>query len=212
MTARYPTPGVPGVSGVEGPPIVAIASSAGGIPALTTVLTSLPPDLRAPVLVVQHLHPDTRSHLAAVLQRASALPVVPAEDGQEAVPGRVYVAPPGHHLILDERGWLQLHEQPPVRFLRPCADVLFRSLAERCGHNALAVILSGTGADGAAGAVAVRAAGGDVLIQDPAGAEFSGMPAAALEAGSPAEVVALDAIGERVVEWVEGHVAEPVAP
>jgi two-component system chemotaxis response regulator CheB len=191
---------------------VAIASSAGGIPALTTVLASLPPDLRAPVLVVQHLHPDTQSHLSAILQRASALPVGPVESGEAPVPGRVYVAPPAHHLVVGDQGRLRLHEQPPVRFLRPCADLLFQSLAERCGPNALAVILSGTGSDGSVGAAAIRAAGGDVLVQDPLGAEFPGMPAAALESGSPAEVVTLDAIGERVVEWVEGHVAEPVAP
>jgi chemotaxis response regulator CheB len=170
--------------------VVAIGASAGGVPALQTVLAALPGDLGAAVLVVLHLHPSMPSRLAWLLGRHSALPVRTAEAGDLIAGGTVYVAVPDLHLMIDDAR-VRLVPSAPVHHVRPSIDLLFASLARGYGAEATVVVLTGTGLDGAAGVVAVKAAGGTTIAQDPGEAAFPGMPAAAVATGCVDHVVPL---------------------
>jgi chemotaxis response regulator CheB len=187
----------------EEPPVrvAAIGASAGGLPALQAILSALPGDFPATVLVVLHLHPTMPSRLAWVLGRHSVLPVQTAEDGAAIAAGTVYVAVPDRHLMLESRR-LRLVPSQPVHHVRPSIDLLFASLARTSGPDATVVVLTGTGLDGAAGVVAVKAAGGTTIVQDPAEAAFPGMPAAAVATGCVDHVVPLAGIASLLVRLV----------
>jgi two-component system chemotaxis response regulator CheB len=187
--------------------VVGIGASAGGIEPLCSLLSGLKPDLPAAVLVVVHLHASAPSVLDRILDRCCELPVAFARDQEELHPGRVYVAPADWHMVVAE-GQVRLDHGPTVNAVRPSVDVLFRSLADQYGPRALAVVLSGSRDDGAAGVHAIKAAGGRGIVQDPGEAVFPGMPAAALELG-PADQVALAA---DIAELIDGAVRGPADP
>jgi two-component system, chemotaxis family, protein-glutamate methylesterase/glutaminase len=179
---------------------VALAASAGGLAALTEVLSSLPPDFAAPVLVLQHMDPNHRSWLAEILSRRAALPVVQVQGGERLEAGRVYVAPPDFHLLVDRDGFLSLSHMERVHFVRPSADLLFASLAESWGEGAIAVVLTGTGRDGSEGVRAIKQHGGKVIAQDEASAQFSGMPEAACRTGAVDQVLPLAGIASALMD------------
>lgn len=183
--------------------VIAIAASTGGPAALTAVLPALAKAFPVPIVVVQHILPEFADHLATSLNRRCALPVQLAEDGAALRPGRVYVAPNGVHTLVDERGGqpvLRHSSGRPVQHCRPAADVLLRSLPGAFGPRCLAVVLTGTGADGRDGAGAVRRAGGWVIAQQPAEAVARGMPDAVIAAGYADEVVTLERVAARLEE------------
>lgn len=175
--------------------VVALASSAGGVHALSVVLGALPADLPVPVLVVQHLDRRHETVLAEVLARRTELAVKLAEEGDQAVAGTAFVAPPNRHLLVGADGVLSLSSAELVHFVRPSADLLFESVAGAYGDRAVAAVLTGSGSDGAMGVQAVKARGGTVIVQDLASAEFSGMPRAAAETSAADFVLPLDEIG-----------------
>ena len=183
--------------------VVGMASSAGGLSALTVVLQELGADFPATVLIVQHLDPRHRSLMADILNRRSDLPVAEAAEGDKLLPGHVFIAPPNHHLLVNSDGTLVLTETELVHFVRPSADLLFESMAASFRDRAIAVILSGTGSDGAMGSRAVKQMGGTVIAQD-AGAEFSGMPEAAIGTGAVDFVLPLDEIAGALRALVMG--------
>jgi two-component system chemotaxis response regulator CheB len=171
------------------------------VEALHVVVNSLPAGLPAIVLIVQHMDPSHRSTLPALLGRYSALPVKPATSGEAARAGTVYVAQPDAHLIVRD-GHLLLTDAPRVHFSRPSIDLLFESVADAYGQRAVAVVLSGTGVDGAAGLRAVKAKGGATIVQDPATAAHPGMPRAALATGCADLVLPLVQIGPAIASLV----------
>jgi two-component system chemotaxis response regulator CheB len=179
---------------------VALAASAGGLAALTEILSSLPPDFAAPVLVLQHMDPHHRSWLAEILNRRAALPVVQVQGGERLEAGRVYVAPPDFHLLVDRDGFLSLSDMERVHFVRPSADLLFASLAESWREGAIAVVLTGTGSDGSVGVRAVKRHGGRVIAQDEASAQFFGMPEAACRTGAVDQVLPLVGIASALMD------------
>ena len=181
--------------------VVAIVGSAGGIAAMENVLERLPADLNAAVLIVLHLTPEHPSLLAQVLARKTALAVREATDGDALQPSTVYVAPPNAHLLATADGRLRLERSEVVHHVRPSADALLLSIAHEYRGRCLAVVLSGTGIDGAAGAAAVHQVGGIVVAQDEATSQHFGMPGAAILAGGVDEVLALDEIGSAVIEF-----------
>jgi len=162
---------------------VALAASAGGLSALIEVLSGLPDDFPAPVLVCQHrsCRPDGEDTLVRILARSCALKVIQAQAGI-ALPGIVYVAPPDRHLLISGQA-LVLSDAAPVNLNRPSADVLFESLATQLRSRVIAVVLSGSLKDGAIGVVKVKAAGGRVIVQEPQTATCPGMPRAAIASG-----------------------------
>jgi two-component system, chemotaxis family, protein-glutamate methylesterase/glutaminase len=181
-------------------PVVAIVGSAGGIRALQVVLGGLPAELDACVIVVVHLSPLGPSVLPAILARATGLRVEPAVGAMPLEAGVVLVAPPDAHVIVEADGTLHLDHSELVHHVRPSADVLLLSLAQNHRGPCTAVILSGTGIDGAAGAAAVKRAGGHVLAQDEATSQYFGMPGAAILAGGVDEVLPLDGIAPAVLQ------------
>jgi two-component system chemotaxis response regulator CheB len=189
------------------PRALVIASSTGGPEALSTVLPALPASLPVPVLVVQHMPPLFTRQFAARLDRLSALDVAEAHDGGPLEPGTVRLAPGDRHLTVHGGGGvrrLALDDGPPENFCRPSADRLFRSAASAFGGAVLAVVLTGMGSDGRAGAAQIRAAGGTVLAQDRATSVVWGMPAAVVEAGLADEVVPLDEMAETICRRLAG--------
>ncbi|MDB9476386.1 chemotaxis protein CheB [Dolichospermum circinale] len=164
--------------------IVAVAASAGGLTALIEVLTDLPTDFKAAIVIVQHLDPRHPSLMAEILSRRTVLKVIQAKEGDKLTPGTVYIAPPNNHLLINGDGKVSLSQSEMVHFLRPSADLLFESVAASYQERAIAVVLSGTGTDGAMGVEAIKKTGGTVIVEDPKTAEFPGMPAAAIKTGN----------------------------
>ncbi|HEX9030927.1 MAG TPA: chemotaxis protein CheB [Streptosporangiaceae bacterium] len=185
--------------------IVAIAASAGGIGALGRVLGGLPGIFPVPVVVVQHLDRRRETIIAEVLGRKAQMPVALAEDHQHAEPGRIYVAPPNHHLLVEAGGILALTSSELVHFVRPSADLLFESVAATYGKRAIACVLTGSGSDGAMGASAIKSRGGIVIAEDPALAEFNGMPQAVVSSGAVDFILPLDEIAAVVCGLVEAR-------
>jgi two-component system chemotaxis response regulator CheB len=203
MTEPEPRP--PVAEQVERFAIVAIASSAGGIRALSQVLGALPAGFPVPVVVVQHLDPRHQTVIADILGRRSALRVKLAEANEHAVPGTIYVAPPNRHLLVGADGELTLSSSELVHFVRPSADLLFESVAGAYGARAIACVLTGSGSDGAMGVTAVKSRGGTVIAVDPQSAEFKGMPEAAVGTGSVDYVLPLDGIADVIGSLVESR-------
>lgn len=164
--------------------VVAMAASAGGLNALSLVLAGLPKNFPAAVMVVQHLDPRHRSLMAEILKRRTELEVKDAEAGESLRPATVLVAPPNQHLLVNPDATVALTQSELVHFLRPSADLLFESVAAVFRDRAIAVVLSGTGSDGAMGVGAIKKMGGTVIAQDEKSSEFFGMPGAAIQSGS----------------------------
>src|SRR5262245_34127043 len=184
--------------------VVAIASSAGGLAALTSLVSGLPDDFPAALLVVQHLDPRHRSLMAEILSRRTALVVRQARDQDSIVAGTVYVAPPDNHLLANADGTLSLTQSELVHFVRPSADLLFESVAAAYRDRAIAVVLTGSGSDGSMGVEAIKKMGGTVIAQDEASSEFFAMPSAAIETGKVDFVLPLDEIGLALSSLVIG--------
>jgi len=182
--------------------IVAMAASAGGLTALSRVLAALPGDFPAVIVVVQHLDPRHRSLMADILSRRTPLRVKQAQEGEQVSPATVYIAPPNRHLLVNSDGTLSLTQSELVHFLRPSADLLFESVAASYRERAIAVVLTGTGSDGAMGVQAIKKMGGTVIAQDEVSSEFFGMPGAAIHSGSVDFVLPLDEIPTALVTLV----------
>jgi two-component system, chemotaxis family, protein-glutamate methylesterase/glutaminase len=176
--------------------VVAIAASAGGVEVVSRIIAALPFPCASSFFVVVHIgkHP---SDLPAILNAVSKLPALHARNGALIEPGHIYVAPPDHHMLV-HAGGLWLNQGPNVHYTRPAADPLFRSVAEAYGDRAVGVVLSGIGADGAAGLRSIKDHGGLAIVEDPVEAPYPGMPEAALAAVKPDLCLSLQGIGEHL--------------
>ncbi|MEX0740489.1 MAG: chemotaxis protein CheB [Pseudohongiella sp.] len=183
--------------------IVGIGASAGGLAALESFLSAVPPGSGMAYIVVQHLDPTHETLLAALLQRITSMPVHEAGQRMPIEPDTVYVIPPDTELrVVDER--LQLSLPPERRGMRLPINVLFSSLASARGDRAIAVLLSGMGSDGTAGMQAVKAVGGLTLVQDLDSAQFDAMPRSAIDAGCADIIAKADELPARLLSYV-GH-------
>lgn len=160
--------------------IVVIGGSAGAVETLSEVLSGLPADLPAAVLISIHTSPTGPGRLPAVLQRVCRLPVAHAVNAEPLRAGRIYVAPPDHHLVLDDSS-ARVTRGPKENHTRPAIDPLFRSAARSYGRRVIAVVLTGALDDGAAGLCDVKERGGLAVVQDPKDALFPDMPRNAIE-------------------------------
>jgi len=182
--------------------IVAFASSAGGLSALSEVLSTIPESFPASIAVVQHLDPRHRSLMAKILSGRTELSVKEAEEGDLLRPGVVYVAPPDKHLLINPGGTISLTQSEMVHFVRPSADLLFESVAASFKDRAIAVVLTGSGSDGKMGVMAIKKMGGTVIAQDEATSEFFGMPGSAIQSGNVDFVLPLGEIASALVTLV----------
>jgi two-component system chemotaxis response regulator CheB len=181
---------VPGM-GVGSTRVCIIGISTGGPAALSEVIPALPENLRIAVVVVQHMPAGFTTALAERLDATSKVSVSEAQAGDRPMPGTVLIAPGDKHLEFDDRGSIVLTDGPMVNGCRPAADVTMQSAARVFGKRTLAVVMTGMGKDGAAGALAIKRAEGKTLAQDQQTSVIYGMPKAAIDAGAINEVAAL---------------------
>jgi two-component system chemotaxis response regulator CheB len=184
-------------------PLLAIGGSAGSFTPLMNLVSALPADLPAAVLICQHISDRGRSHLPDILARRTRLPVAWATDLEPLQPGRIFVAPPGRHLLAHPAR-ARLSTGPRVNRHRPSIDVLFASAAETAGPATSVVVLSGVLDDGAVGAALVDLVGGRVWAEDPATAEFASMPRATLAAAPSASIMTVQAVVDDVLAAADG--------
>ncbi|WP_296809450.1 chemotaxis protein CheB [Thiocapsa sp.] len=180
--------------------VVAIGASAGGLDALERFFQSLPTDLGAAYVVIQHLSPDHKSMMANLLGRHTAMPVVTVEHDMRIEPDRVHLIPPASMMSVSGDA-LRLTPKNPRGLTLPI-DLFFTSVAKEFGKHAIGVVLSGTGSDGTRGAVAINDAGGLLLAQEPESAKFDGMPRSAIATGLVDAILPPDALGPRIVEHI----------
>ena len=186
--------------------LIAIGASAGGTEALRVVLETMPADAPA-IVMTQHLPASFSTAFAERLDRHSAMSVREASDGEAILPGHAYLPAGGRHLrvIRDGARWrCRVDDSAPVNLHKPAVDVLFRSVALNAGANAVGVILTGMGEDGARGLLEMKQAGATTLAQDEASSVVWGMPGSAVRLGAADEVLPLDRIAERVLAISRG--------
>lgn len=185
--------------------LVVVGASAGGIESLSVLVSTLPPTFSAPIVIAQHLSPNRISALADILARRGPLPVHTIQGRQALEPGVIYVVPPNRNVMITDH---EVELSDDVHGPQPSIDLLFTSASEIFQENLIAVVLSGTGSDGAAGARQVKYAGGTVIIQNPETAAYPGMPLSL--AASVVDIVAnREHIGELLTELVEGTFVVP---
>jgi two-component system chemotaxis response regulator CheB len=182
--------------------VVVVAASLGGIHTLRTVLGSLPSDFPAPIVIVQHLSDRWPSRLVEALDPCCSLPVTSARCDLRLTPPGVFVAPPGQHLQIRRGGVTELSQTPRVNLVRPSADVLFTSAADCYGDRTLALVLTGKGRDGAAGAAAVKRAGGCVIVQNAQSSAAFSMPSSTIMERCVDFVLPLEVIAPALISLV----------
>ncbi|MDX8398491.1 MAG: chemotaxis response regulator protein-glutamate methylesterase [Mariprofundaceae bacterium] len=186
--------------------IVAIGASTGGTEAIKYVLSQLPADFPG-VVITQHIPEAFSRSFAESVNACSALQVCQAEDGQQVMPGHAYIAPGGQHLQLMRDGAryrCRLFDGEPVNRHKPSVDVMFNTVAKNAGDNAIGVILTGMGADGAKGLMTMRDAGSPTLGQDEKTSVVWGMPGAAFKLGAVETVLPLNKVAAKLIEWAKG--------
>lgn len=182
--------------------VVLIGSSTGGPGALQQVITALPENLNAGVLVVQHMPPGFTNSLAKRLDDISAINVKEAEIGDVIQHGHVYVAPGGYHMTVKDNGVIDLNQEPPQHSVRPAADVTFESAVKTYGSKLVGVILTGMGFDGARGMDLLKKAGGKTIAQDESTSIVYGMPKVVVEMGNADKVLPVQEIADAIVAMV----------
>nr|WP_290226020.1 chemotaxis protein CheB [Trichocoleus desertorum] len=191
---------------MSGHDIIVIGASAGGLKALSKIVTSLPDEFNAVIFIVQHIAPNAPSLLPRILSDISNFSVTHPQDGEEIQKGRIYIAPPDHHLLVSQ-GYMRIVRGPQENRFRPAIDALFRSAARAYGPRVVGVVLTGYLDDGTVGLQAVKKRGGVTVVQDPLEAEYSSMPNSALRYAKVDHCLKLTGIAELLVSLTK----EPAA-
>jgi two-component system chemotaxis response regulator CheB len=171
-----------------------IGASAGGLDALDLILIKIPEKSKVPVFIVQHISPDSDSYFISSLKKGCKVNVKEAQDTEEIVSGTVYFAPPDYHLYIDTNNCLKLSHDGKVNYSRPSIDVLFETAAEYYGKQLIGILLTGSNSDGSKGLKRIKDLGGTTIVQLPATAHFSEMPASALKLLKPDFILTLEEI------------------
>lgn len=183
--------------------LIVIGGSAGALPALIELVRELPPNLSAAVCVVLHTSAGSPGLLPQIVGRKTALPCVYAEDGDEILPGTIFLAPIDRHLLI-EPGRLRVTHGPRENGFRPAVDPLFRTAARAYNSRSAGVVLSGSLGDGSSGLAAIKRAGGTAIVQDPEEAIFPSMPLAAIRGVDVDHVLRAGQIGPLIASLTKG--------
>lgn len=182
--------------------IIVIGTSAGGLKALSKIVTNLPADLNAVIFIVQHIAANKPSLLPKILEDVGDFPVSHPQDGEKFQKGQIYIAPPDHHLLINQ-GYMRVVRGPQENRFRPAIDALFRSAARAYGPRVVGVVLTGYLDDGTVGLQAIKKRGGVTVVQDPEEAEYSSMPHSALRYAKVDHCLSLAEIPELLVRLVK---------
>ncbi|PTD97254.1 EAL domain-containing protein [Pseudothauera lacus] len=191
--------------------LVGIGASAGGLEALSNLIAALPTDLGLAYAVIQHLSPTHRSMMAQLLGRETAMAVKEITDGMEPERDTIYVTPPSSNMVLRE-GRFVLQDEPKSASPRPSVNAFFSSLAAEKGEDAIGVVLSGTGSDGAVGLREIKAVGGYTFAQEPQSAKYNGMPQAAIDTGCVDWVLPAEEIAREIAQIARSKGSVAVSP
>jgi two-component system, chemotaxis family, protein-glutamate methylesterase/glutaminase len=186
---------------------IVIGSSAGGINALIKVLSVLPPDFPLPIVIVQHLHPESGNHLSQILKSKSALIVKQADEKEFIRKGGVYLAPPNYHLLIEDDFSFSFSLDAPVNYSRPSIDVLFESAVYAYRQRLIGIILTGANHDGSQGLKKIKEQGGFTMVQDPKTAEADTMPRSAIAATQIDKILPLQEIGIYLLQLVNRKIS-----
>jgi two-component system chemotaxis response regulator CheB len=181
---------------------VVIGVSAGGLGALSVILKALPGNYPLPLIVIQHRAKEERTLLEEILQAKCHISIRQADEKEKIEGGRVYIAPPDYHLLIERDRSFSLTCDEPVNFSRPSIDLSFETASEVYGDKLVGVILTGANSDGAAGIRAVKERGGLTIAQDPASSLFPDMPRAAIDTGSVQRVLTATEIKNFLLDLV----------
>jgi two-component system chemotaxis response regulator CheB len=173
---------------------IVIGVSAGGMNALGTILPHLPDDFAFPIIIVQHMDPNSRDYLSDHLNRKCSIQVKEAEDKENIIDGVAYLAPANYHLLVEEDRTLSLSVDDLVNYSRPSIDVMFETAADVYKRRLVGVILTGANADGSKGLTKIKAMGGLAVVQDPATAHVDYMPKAAIASTRVDHILPLEEI------------------
>ena len=187
---------------------VVIGASAGGVQALLSLLTDLPDKFQLPIIALLHLPAARNSQLAEVFQHRLLIAVREAADKEKIAPATLYFAGPGYHLSIETDHSFSLSCEAPVHYSRPSIDVLMESAADAYGPSLAGILLTGANADGAAGLARIGQRGGLTVVQDPAEAEVSTMPQAAIARRPPSLVLALAEIRNLLLQLNKNYAAK----
>ena len=188
--------------------IIVIGSSAGGVKALLAFVKNLPADFQASIFIVQHIAPHTESILPEIITMLSPLEAKHPTDGEKIKPGTIYIAPPDHHMLLED-GKVMITRGPKENRFRPSIDALFRSAAYVYGPRVIGVVLSGYLDDGTSGLWSVQRFGGSAIVQDPQDAAFPDMPANSLEFVEADHIVPIDQLAALLVRLTTEEAPAP---
>ncbi len=179
---------------------VVIGASSGGLHALKKLLPALPKDFPCPILIVQHISPQSENYLTVILDKISEITVKEADEKEVIRPGIAYVAPPDYHMLVEADRTLSLSVEDKVNYSRPSIDVLFQTAADAYKEHLVGILLTGANADGSEGMAYIKKRGGFSIVQDPAEAESPFMPKSALQHHTPDRVLTLDGIIAQLVK------------
>lgn len=191
---------------------IVMGVSAGGMSALGTVLSRLPDDFALPIIIVQHLDPDSRDYLPDHLDRKCNIQVKEAEDKENIMSGVAYIAPPNYHLLLEEDRTFSLSVDDAVNYSRPSIDVMFETAADVYKKRLVGVVLTGANADGSTGLKKIKAIGGLAVVQDPATAHVDYMPKAAIASTKVDHILPLEEIASLLTELSNSSRADEMKP
>ena len=175
--------------------LIAIGVSAGAMEALSIIIPKLPANFSIPVVIIQHISPQSDNYMTRYLDTISAIRVKEVDEKERIRPGVVYTAPPNYHVLLEEDETFSLSVDERINFARPSVDVFFESAADVYRSHLVGVILTGANNDGSKGLKLIKKVGGLTIVQDPNTAEVDGMPRAAIEATKVDHVLPLEEIG-----------------
>nr|WP_189404241.1 chemotaxis protein CheB [Alteromonas halophila] len=194
----------------DSPFVVGLGSSAGGIEALINLVSALPDDLNASIVVAQHLSPTHKSQMTDILSRETDYNVEEISNNIRVRKSTIYVGPPGYHIVYKE-GKLLLDKHPEEVAPKPSVNILFESMADELGDHAIGVVLSGTGNDGSRGLKAIKSVGGFALVQDPGSCKYDGMPRSALETVEVDRILDAEDVGQEVANITQ-NIARSLFP
>jgi len=173
--------------------------------ALSTIIPTLPSSFPIPIVVIQHISPHSDNYTIRYLDSISNIHVKEVDEKEKISPGKVYMAPPDYHVLIEEDETFSLSVEDRINYARPSIDVFFESAAEVYGARLVGIILTGANNDGSKGLKKIKEEGGLVIVQDPNTAEVDGMPRSALETTTADYILSLEEIGPFLVELGQGE-------